>query len=153
MQGLLFIHVRHAQIQKNPSVGSFFSHQRISQRATRTSRRSSVEKQRDPRAQGGTLIFSYIRRLGSFFGVQNFDFNIFWGFQKSSIGATLGSMTSRLPVQDGSPLDFRSKMAAPTTSGPRWRPHGVRSKVAAPRSQDDGPCDAFGYTSEGESTP
>ena len=59
----------------------------------------------------------------------------------SSIGATLGSMTS-LPIQDGGPHDFRSKMAAPTT--PRWRP---------PRNQDGGPCDAFGYTSEGESTP
>ena len=80
----------------------------------------------------------------------------------SSIGAGLAPMTS-LPVQDGDPHDFRSKMATPTT--PRWRPprrqiqdgdpHGVRSKVAAPRSQirDGGPCDAFGYTSEGESTP
>ena len=33
--------------------------------------------------QGGTLIFSYIRRLGSFFGVQNFEFQYFWGFQKN----------------------------------------------------------------------
>ena len=32
---------------------------------------------------GGTLIFSYIRRLGSFFGVQNFEFQYFWGFQKN----------------------------------------------------------------------
>ena len=82
----------------------------------------------------------------------------------SSIGAGLAFLTS-LPVQDGGPHDVRSKMAAPTTSGPRWRsprrpiqdggPHGVRSKVASPRSQirDGGPCDAFGYTSEGESTP
>ena len=31
---------------------------------------------------GGTLIFSYIRRLGSFFGVQNFEFQKFLGFQK-----------------------------------------------------------------------
>ena len=80
----------------------------------------------------------------------------------SSIGATIAHLTS-LPVKDGGPHDFRSKMAAPTT--PRWRPprlpiqdggpHGVRSKMAAPRSQiqDGGPCDAFGYTSEGESTP
>ena len=59
----------------------------------------------------------------------------------SSIGATLALLTS-LPVKDGGPHDFRSKMAAPTT--PRWRP---------PRNQDGGPCDAFGYTSEGESTP
>ena len=32
---------------------------------------------------GGTLIFSYMRRLGSFFGVQNFRFNIFGGFRKN----------------------------------------------------------------------
>ena len=31
---------------------------------------------------GGTLIFLYIRRLGSFFWVQIFNFNVFWGFQK-----------------------------------------------------------------------
>ena len=41
--------------------------------------------------KGGTLIFSYIRRLGLFFGVQNFEFqyflgffrkmNIFWGYE------------------------------------------------------------------------
>ena len=59
----------------------------------------------------------------------------------SSIGVTLAFLTS-LPVQDGGPHDFRSKMAAPMT--PRWRP---------PRNQDGGPCDAFGYTLEGESTP
>ena len=29
---------------------------------------------------GGTLIFSYIRRPGLFFGVKNFDFQYFWGF-------------------------------------------------------------------------
>ena len=34
-------------------------------------------------SQGGTLIFSYIRRLGPFFWVQNFNFDIFWGFQKN----------------------------------------------------------------------
>ena len=59
----------------------------------------------------------------------------------SSMCGTLEFLTS-LPVQDGGPHDVRSKMAAPTT--PRWRP---------PRNQDGGPCDAFGYTSEGESTP
>ena len=32
---------------------------------------------------GGTLIFSYIRRLGSFFGVKILNFNIFLGFQKN----------------------------------------------------------------------
>ena len=33
-----------------------------------------------PRGGGGTLIFSYIRRLGSFFGVQNCEFKYYWGF-------------------------------------------------------------------------
>ena len=35
--------------------------------------------------RGGTLIFSYIRRLGSFLGVQNFEFQYFFGggFQKN----------------------------------------------------------------------
>ena len=28
----------------------------------------------------GTLIFSHIRRLGLFFGVQNSEFQYFWGF-------------------------------------------------------------------------
>ena len=35
---------------------------------------------------GGTLIFSYIRRLGSFFGLKILNFNIsniLWGFQKN----------------------------------------------------------------------
>ena len=58
----------------------------------------------------------------------------------SSIGATLAPMTSRRQIQDGGPHDFRSKMAAPTTSGPRWRPprhqdggpHEVRYKMAVP---------------------
>ena len=59
----------------------------------------------------------------------------------SSMCGTLASMTSRRQIQDGGPHDVRSKMAGPTT--PRWRP---------PRNQDGGPCDAFGYTSEGEST-
>ena len=41
-------------------------------------------------------------------------------------------------------------MAAPTTSGPRWRPPRHQdggphdTKMAAPRNQDGGPCDAFG---------
>ena len=36
-----------------------------------------------PGGGGGTLIFSYIRRLGSFLGVQNLDFNIFGVFRKN----------------------------------------------------------------------
>ena len=31
---------------------------------------------------GGTLIFSYIRRLGSFFGVYNFEFQYFLAFSE-----------------------------------------------------------------------
>ena len=34
-------------------------------------------------SQGGTLIFSYIRRLGPFFWVQNSEFQYFLGFQKN----------------------------------------------------------------------
>ena len=33
--------------------------------------------------RGGTLVFSHIRRLGLFFGVQNSEFQYFWGFQKN----------------------------------------------------------------------
>ena len=32
---------------------------------------------------GGTLIFSYIRRLGSFYGVKILNFSILGGFQKN----------------------------------------------------------------------
>ena len=40
----------------------------------------------DPIGWGGTLIFSYIRRLESFLGVQHFDFQYyFFGFQKKNI--------------------------------------------------------------------
>ena len=35
------------------------------------------------RGGGGTLIFPYIRRLGPFLGVQNFEFRYFLGFQKN----------------------------------------------------------------------
>ena len=34
---------------------------------------------------GGTLIFSHIRRLGPFFGVQNSEFQYFFGFSKKLI--------------------------------------------------------------------
>ena len=74
----------------------------------------------------------------------------------SSIGATIAPMTSRRQIQDGGPHDFRSKMAAPTTSDQRWRPpttsdpiwrpprrqiqdggpHDFRSKMAAPTKSD-----------------
>ena len=32
---------------------------------------------------GGTLIFSYTRRLRPFLGVQKFNFSMFWGFQRN----------------------------------------------------------------------
>ena len=35
-----------------------------------------------PRGGGGTLIFSYIRRLGPFFGGSNFEFRYFLGFSE-----------------------------------------------------------------------
>ena len=35
-----------------------------------------------PRGGGGTLIFSYIRRLGPFFLVQIFEFQYFFGFSE-----------------------------------------------------------------------
>ena len=34
---------------------------------------------------GGTLIFSYIPKLGPFFGVPNFEFQYFWGVLKKRI--------------------------------------------------------------------
>ena len=34
---------------------------------------------------GGTLIFLCIQRLGSFFGVKNFEFHYFWGFSKKNV--------------------------------------------------------------------
>ena len=34
---------------------------------------------------GGTLIFSYIRRLGPFFWVQNFEFQYYFGFSEKLI--------------------------------------------------------------------
>ena len=41
-------------------------------------------------AQGGTLIFSYIRRLGPLFWAQNFEFQYFWGFQKNKYFHKIG---------------------------------------------------------------
>ena len=35
-----------------------------------------------PGGGGGTLIFAYIRKLRSFFWVQNFEFQYFWGFSE-----------------------------------------------------------------------
>ena len=42
-----------------------------------------VQYQNTPR--GGTLIFSHIRRLGPFFGVQNSEFQYFLGFSERRI--------------------------------------------------------------------
>ena len=49
----------------------------------------------------------------------------------SSIGVTLAFLTS-LPVQDGGPHGVRSKMAAPRLPIQDGGPHGVRSKMATP---------------------
>ena len=40
----------------------------------------------NPRGGGGTLIFSHICRLGLFFGVQNSEFQYFWGVSEKKIG-------------------------------------------------------------------
>ena len=42
----------------------------------------NLQKQSHPR---GTLTFSYIRRLGSFFGVRNFEFHYFCVFRKMNV--------------------------------------------------------------------
>ena len=39
----------------------------------------------EPWPRGGTPIFSYIRRLGAFLGVQNFEFQYFLGFSEKII--------------------------------------------------------------------
>ena len=48
-----------------------------------------------------------------FFTFHTIDITKYILNHSSSIGATLAFLTS-LPIQDGGPLDFRSKMAAPT---------------------------------------
>ena len=56
---------------------------------------------------GGTLIFSYIRRLRSFFGVQNFEFlgfqkKYFWGFpKKKKIGGGGGGYEDFVDIYGG----------------------------------------------------
>ena len=54
----------------------------------------------------------------------------------SSIGATIAPMTSLRQIQDGGPHDFRSKMAAPMTSGPRWRPPRCEIQDGGPTKSD-----------------
>ena len=36
-----------------------------------------------PKGGGDTLIFSYLRKPGLFWGVQNFEFQYFWGFSEN----------------------------------------------------------------------
>ena len=43
-------------------------------------------------SQGGTLKLLYIRRLGLFFWVQNFEFKYFLGFSKNKIFFGVGSV-------------------------------------------------------------
>ena len=45
----------------------------------------SIKGRTKSQGGGGTLIFSYIRRLGSFFGVQNLEFQYFLGFSEKLI--------------------------------------------------------------------
>ena len=59
---------------KQPIHRCHISYSRINQRSYKTIR--------DPHGRG-TLILSYIRRLGSFLGFKNLNFNIFGGFQKN----------------------------------------------------------------------
>ena len=40
------------------------------------------EEESDPQGWGGTLIVSYMCRLGSFYWVQNFEVQYFWGFSE-----------------------------------------------------------------------
>ena len=42
-----------------------------------------LEAYYSPRGGGGGTLLSYISRLRLFFGVQNFEFKYFWGFQKN----------------------------------------------------------------------
>ena len=50
---------------------------------------------------GGTLIFSYIRRLGPFFGVQNFEFQYFWVFSYNIYSVGGGGMKSSVSIYFG----------------------------------------------------
>ena len=47
-----------------------------------SSRQREREGERETRGGGVTLIISYIRRLGLFFGVQNSEFQYFFGFSE-----------------------------------------------------------------------
>ena len=87
---------------------------------------------------------------------------------KSSVDCILKQTAHNMHGPDIPQIEVQQSVVNDVTiSDPRWRPprrhgrpiqeggpHGVRSKMAAPRSQiqDGGPCDAFGYTWEGEST-
>ena len=50
---------------------------------TFSTRECSSNERLRPRGEGGTLMFSYTRRLGPFFGSQHFKFQYFFGFQKN----------------------------------------------------------------------
>ena len=47
--------------------------------------RGPIKLRQGARPQGGTLIVSCIRRLGSFWGVQKLEFQYFWGFSEKKI--------------------------------------------------------------------
>ena len=69
--------------------------------------RGHLTSSADPAPRGGTLIFSYIRRLGSFFWVQNFEFLvyqkiIFLGFSKKIGGGGGGGDEDFVDIFGGS---------------------------------------------------
>ena len=80
------------QVQDNPYLGITFSENlkwkthinNTSEKANSTIGflRRNLRHCPMPKGGGGTLIFSYIRRLGPFFGVQNFEFLYFFGFSE-----------------------------------------------------------------------
>ena len=48
-------------------------------------RERESERERERERERGTLIFPFIHRLGPFLGVQNFEFQYFWGFREMNI--------------------------------------------------------------------
>ena len=52
--------------------------------AIRSVQSTPADNSRGGGGGGGTQKFSYIPRLGSIFGLEFLNFNIFWGFQKKN---------------------------------------------------------------------
>ena len=69
--------------QSVPTSQQFSLNYGLQLRYRMTSTFTSVRKVTRLSPRGDTVIFSYIRRLGPFFGVKFLNFNIFCGFQKN----------------------------------------------------------------------